>query len=275
MKEGKKLFTATLLALLTVSAYFLADTVDTIIGRSLDAAVPAPASFHRGNSVVLPNRELNSYASVLERGLFGDGTKPSISAAVAVASTTYKLIGTVEGEAFAGAVLDDGTGQAFYQLNRKLPDGSVLTKVVRNKVVLRRPDGADVNVEIVDDTKIIVRQQNSNAGVKRGPNGTFVVDQREVLASTKNMSQVLTQARALPYVEGGKTVGFRMSEIVPGSIYTKIGLQNGDVIQRVNSQKLDNPAKFFQLYQGLQNERSIVIDLIRNGQPQTLNYEIR
>ena len=127
----------------------------------------------------------------------------------------------------------------------------------------------------LDDTKIIVRQQNSNAGVKRGPNGTFVVDQREVLASTKNMSQVLTQARALPYVEGGKTVGFRINEIVPGSIYTKIGLQNGDVIQRVNSQELDNPAKFFQLYQGLQNERSIVIDLIRNGQPQTLNYEIR
>jgi len=274
MKEMKKLYTATLLALLTVSAYFLADTVDTIIGTSLDAAVPAPSSFHRGDSVVLPSRELSSYASVLERGLFGDGGKPSVSAA-AVASTTYKLIGTVEGEAFAGAVLDDGTGQAFYQLNRKLPDGSVLTKVIRNKIVLRRPDGVDVNVEIVDDTKIIVTQQKSNASVKRGPNGTFVMDQREVLASTKNMSQVLMQARALPYVEGGKTVGFRINEIVPGSIYTKMGLQNGDVIQRVNSQELDNPAKFFQLYQGLQNERSIAIDLIRNGQPQTLNYEIR
>ncbi len=274
MKEMKKLYTATLLALLTVSAYFLADTVDTIIGRSLDAAVPPPSSFHRGNSVVLPSRELSSYASVLERGLFGDGAKPSISVA-AVASTTYKLIGTVEGETFAGAVLDDGTGQVFCQLNRKLPDGSILTKVIRNKVVLRRPDGVDVNVEIVDDTKIIVMQQNSNAGVKRGPNGTFVMDQREVLASTKNMSQVLMQARALPYVEGGKTVGFRINEIVPGSIYTKMGLQNGDVIQRVNSQELDNPAKFFQLYQGLQNERSIAIDLIRNGQPQTLNYEIR
>ncbi len=274
MKEMKKFYTATLLVFLTISAFFLADTVDRIIGRSLDAAVPAPASFHRGDPVVLQSRELSSYAPILERGLFGDGAKPSVSAA-AVASTTYKLIGTVEGETFTGAVLDDGTGQAFYQLNRKLPDGSILTKVIRNKVVLRRPDGADVSVEIVDDTKIIVMRQNSNAGVKRGPNGTFVMDQREVLADTKNMSQVLTQARALPYVEGGKTVGFRMSEIVPGSIYTKMGLQNGDVIQRVNSQELDNPAKFFQLYQGLQNERNIAIDLIRNGQPQTLNYEIR
>jgi general secretion pathway protein C len=102
-----------------------------------------------------------------------------------------------------------------------------------------------------------------------------MVDQKEVLASTENMNQILTQARAVPYQEQGKTVGFKISEIVPGSIYEKIGLVNGDVIQRVNSQEVDDPAKFFQLYQGLRNERNITIDLIRSGQRQTLNYEIR
>ena len=102
-----------------------------------------------------------------------------------------------------------------------------------------------------------------------------MLDQREVAASTENMNQILTQARALPYMEAGKTVGFRISEIVPGSIYEKIGLQNGDVIQKVNSQDVDDPGKFFQLYQGLKEEKSITIDLMRNGQRQTLNYEIR
>jgi general secretion pathway protein C len=70
-------------------------------------------------------------------------------------------------------------------------------------------------------------------------------------------------------------VGFRISEIVPGSLYEMIGLQNGDVIQRVNAQDVDDPSKFFQLYQGLRNERNISIDLIRGGQRQTLNYDIR
>ena len=273
MKERKRIHTAALLAFLTAAAYFSADTVDAVIGRSLEAALPAP-SFHRAAAVVAQVREMNSYASVLERGLFGDGTKPSVAAAP-VSSTVYKLIGTVEGTAFAGAVLDDGKGQAFYQRDRKLPDGSVLTKVMHNKVVLRRPDGTEAVVEIVDDTKIIAVRPNANPGVVRGPNGSFVVDQREVLASTRNMGTVLTQARALPYVEGGKTVGFRINEIVPGSIYTKIGLQNGDVVQRVNSQEINDPAKFFQLYQGLQNERNITIDLLRNGRHETLNYEIR
>jgi general secretion pathway protein C len=76
-------------------------------------------------------------------------------------------------------------------------------------------------------------------------------------------------------MEQGKTVGFRISEIVPGSLYEKIGLLNGDVIQKINSQDVDDPAKFFQMYQNLKEERSISIDLMRGGQRQTLNYEIR
>jgi type II secretory pathway component PulC len=38
---------------------------------------------------------------------------------------------------------------------------------------------------------------------------------------------------------------------------------------------VDDPAKFFQMYQSLKEERSISIDLMRGGQRQTLNYEIR
>jgi type II secretory pathway component PulC len=38
---------------------------------------------------------------------------------------------------------------------------------------------------------------------------------------------------------------------------------------------VDDPGKFFQLYQGLKNEKSITIDVMRGGQRQTLNYDIR
>ena len=111
--------------------------------------------------------------------------------------------------------------------------------------------------------------------MRKVADGRFMVDQQAVAATTDNLNQILTQARALPYSEGGKVVGFRMSEIVPGSIYEKIGLQNGDVVQRVNSQDVDDPGKFFQLYQGLKDEKRISIDLLRNGQRQSLNYDVR
>lgn len=276
MKEEKTLYTLVLVALLTVSAYFLADTVDALIGRSLSAAPKFTSPAETGRVVLQPRRELSDYSSILERGLFGEGKGPSSAPATAVA-VSYKLIGTVEGAVFSGAVLEDSTGQAFYRTNQKLPDGSTIVKVMRNKVVLKRADGVTANLEVEDETKIVPVKATGAAGegVKKLSSGKFMVDQKEVLASTENMNTILTQARAVPYLEQGKTVGFRISEIVPGSIYEKIGLVNGDVIQRVNAQEVDDPGKFFQLYQGLRNERNITIDLIRSGQRQTLNYEIR
>jgi type II secretory pathway component PulC len=47
------------------------------------------------------------------------------------------------------------------------------------------------------------------------------------------------------------------------------------VIQKVNSQEVDDPGKFFQLYQGLKEEKNVTLDITRDGKKQTLNYEIR
>jgi general secretion pathway protein C len=276
MKENKTLYALALIALLTVSAYFLADTVDAMIGRSLEAAPKFTSPLERDRPALEPRRELSDYSAILERGLFGEGKGPS--SGPAVESSNYKLIGTVEGGSFSGAVLEDSTGQVFYRTHQKLPDGSQIIKVKREKVTLQRSDGSTFDILLADEDKIINMQTpggNTGPGVKRLSDGKYMVDQREMLASTENMSQILTQARALPYMEQGKTVGFRISEIAPGSIYEKIGLQNGDVIQKVNSQEVDDPAKFFQLYQGLRTERFIAIDLLRGGARQTLNYEIR
>lgn len=274
MKEGKTLYTLALVAFLTVSAYFLADTVDAMIGRSLEAAPKFTTPLERDHGAIQPRRELSDYSSILERGLFGDGKGPAASGPV-VETTSYRLIGTIEGEQFSGAVLEDTSGQAFYRIHQKLPDGAAIVNVLHDKVSIKRADGSTYELQVQDDTKIVTMPKAGVEGVKKISDGKYMLDQKEVLANTENMNQILTQARAVPLVEQGKTTGFKISEIVPGSIYEKIGLVNGDVIQRVNSQDVDDPAKFFQLYEGLKTERNISIDLLRGGQRQTLNYEIR
>ena len=277
MQENRKLHTIALIALLTISAYFLADTVDAVIGRSLSAAPTFTGPLDPAHAGAAPRRELSDYSVILDRGLFGEGRSPSSGPAASPESSAFLLIGTVEGEQFAGAVLQDATGaQTFYRLHQKLPDGSQLTAVRRDRVMLRKPDGGTLEIQIIDDTKIVnVPSKPGAGGVQKVSDGRYVVDQRAIASSAENMGQVLTQARALPYLEQGKTVGFRISEIVPGSIYEKIGLVNGDVVQRVNSQDVDDPGKFFQLYQGLKDEKRISIDLLRNGQRQSLNYDVR
>lgn len=275
MKKNTTIYTLALLALLTLSAYFLADTVDAMIGRSLEAAPKYTPAMGPDRPVMEPRKELSAYSTILERGIFGDG-KMSATGGGTAQTANYTLIGTIEGAQFAGAILEDKTGQAFYRLNQKLPDDSVLVKVMRDKASVRRPDGVIVTIQVEDNMKIVTQQPlMGGSTVRKLGEGRFVVDQKEVVASTENLGQLLTQARALPYQENGKTVGFRISEITPGSIYEKIGLQNGDVIQRVNAQDVNDPARFFQLYEGLRNERSIAIDLLRGGQRQTLTYDIR
>ena len=277
MKENSKPYTLALIALLTLSAYLLADTVDAMIGRSLDATAKVSPQLNPERAGIEPRKELSDYSSILERGLFGEGKGPSAGGPAAESYTAYTLIGTIEGEFFSGAVLADATNlQAFYRLNQKLPDGSQIVNVKRDRVKIKRSDGSTVEIQIVDDTKIVnVARAVPGNGIRKVGEGKFMVDQREIASSTENLSQMLTQARALPYVEAGKTVGFRISEIVPGSIYEKIGLLNGDVVQRVNSQDVDDPGKFFQLYQGLKDEKRISVDLLRNGQRQSLNYDVR
>ena len=280
MKENTKTYTLLLVALLTLSAYLLADTVDAMIGRSLSAAPKYTAPLTQERAGIAPRKELSDYSSILERGLFGDGKAPTAGGSPAAEPSVYTLIGTVEGASFAGAVLQDATNtQTFYRLKEKLPDGSRIIKVRRDKVTLRKADGGTFDIEITDDTKIVNvasrAPRPTRNGVRQVSDGRFVVDQREVASSTEDLSKILTQARALPYLQEGKTVGFRISEIVAGSIYERIGLVNGDIIQRVNAEEVSDPGKFFQMYQGLKDERQITIDLLRNGQPQTLNYEIR
>lgn len=55
----------------------------------------------------------------------------------------YRLIGTIEGQDFAGAVFDDSSGgQKFYRLGEPMPDGSRIIKVQSDSIVLKRSDGS-------------------------------------------------------------------------------------------------------------------------------------
>ncbi len=81
-------------------------------------------------------------------------------------------------------------------------------------------------------------QSSGTAGSHKDTTLSFPVrtlDRKLVLASTRNMNEVLMQARAVPYLRHGKTAGLRISRISPGSFYEKIGLQNGDVIIQINT----------------------------------------
>ncbi len=72
----------------------------------------------------------------------------------AIAPPAFRLIGTIEGKDFSGAVLIDAAGkQMFYRLYDTAPDGSKITAVSGGSIVLRRPDGTRYELYIIHDMK--------------------------------------------------------------------------------------------------------------------------
>ena len=105
--------------------------------------------------------------------------------------------------------------------------------------------------------------------------GNYVVDQRALNAALDNIGQAMTDARLLPSTKDGKVEGFKVSEVKPNGIFGMVGIKNGDVLLRINDFAIDSPDKAIQSFVTLKGQSRIKLDLIRDGQPATLNYDIR
>jgi general secretion pathway protein C len=76
-------------------------------------------------------------------------------------------------------------------------------------------------------------------------------------------------------VSEGRPIGFRLFQINPQSVFARLGIRNGDVVQRVNGSTLADPASLLGFLQRLQNEPRVALDIVRSGQPHTLVYDLR
>ncbi len=111
-------------------------------------------------------------------------------------------------------------------------------------------------------------------GVRQVADNTYEID-REVIDSTfKDLNKIATQARIVPSFKNGVANGFKLFSIQPGSLYSSIGIENGDVIQRVNGYEINSPEKALELYQRLQQSGRVTIELERGGQAVRKEYNI-
>jgi general secretion pathway protein C len=83
------------------------------------------------------------------------------------------------------------------------------------------------------------------------------------------------QARIVPAFKDGVAQGFKLFSIRPDSIYTKIGIQNGDVIRRINGYDLNSPEKALEIYSKLKEASRIDIEVERNGAVLQKTYNVR
>ena len=95
-----------------------------------------------------------------------------------------------------------------------------------------------------------------------------------VNSALTDLSQLATQARIVPSFKNGVANGFKLFSIVPDSLYAKIGVQNGDVIRRINGYEMNSPDKALEIYQKLRDANRIEIEIERRGETIRKSYSI-
>ncbi|QRK04653.1 general secretion pathway protein GspC [Archangium violaceum] len=112
-------------------------------------------------------------------------------------------------------------------------------------------------------------------GIRAVSENDYEVPRSEIDRTLANLNDVAMQARIVPAFKDGQAQGFKLFSIRPDSIYSKIGVQNGDVIKRINGFELNSPEKALEVYTKLKEASRIEIELERNGSSIRKNYTIR
>lgn len=87
-----------------------------------------------------------------------------------------------------------------------------------------------------------------------------------------NISEVLTQAKAVQIKNPDGSLSFRMQDIVPGSIYSKLNIQENDVINSINGKKITSMNELMSLFGKIDSIDHFEIGLQRQGIDQNLEY---
>ena len=285
--------------LVVVLAYFAALTVNDLVRMRLtpvDDALPRIAERPPVSNV--DHRPRGAYQEIVSRDIFNLAPLPQPRVHIAEKLDLHlDLIGV--SIASAGkppyAILSSRSGeQNVYSLGETIPDAGKLVEIDPDHVLIdhqgkrvalylpkndlpgpveaaqpEEPPPTDETADASDD------EEPYDPNVEDLGDNHYKIPRASLDHTVNNLAQSLTQIRAIPNVQNGKTSGFALSEIEPGSIFDEMGLEEGDVLRSVNGQPMNDPALAMQMMNSLRSASQVTIVVLRDGEPTTITYQIQ
>jgi general secretion pathway protein C len=106
-------------------------------------------------------------------------------------------------------------------------------------------------------------------------NGKFDIPQGDIDYVLGNLDKLGREARVVPNFADGSPNGWKVFSIRRTSALRQMGIKNNDVLTAVNGHDLSNTEKALEVYGKLQSDKSFSLEVLRNGEPMTLEYEVR
>jgi general secretion pathway protein C len=281
--------------IITALAMISADLLAYRIAGIAPAASKSPQkSTPQQLSTPQQTEEISSYAPILEQGLFGPASRGKLTPVISTPANQKQvsptlnqgemmLLGSALGsfrETFALIQKVSTKEERVFRLGDRVFDSGQLVSVQKeyaevltggNRVKILSPTAPGGGLTVAASNP---PPQPGGLATQVG-SGSYVIDQRALNAALDNIGQAMTDARLLPSAKEGKVEGFRVSEVKPTGIFATIGIKNGDVLLRINDFPIDSPEKAIQSFASLKGQSRIKLDMIRDGQPSSFNYDIR
>ncbi|OGI67022.1 MAG: hypothetical protein A2W18_02050 [Candidatus Muproteobacteria bacterium RBG_16_60_9] len=246
--------------------------------RLLAPATTAGVSARTGSS---DNPGDYNLQTLLTANLFGQAAptaKPAVSLeAIPLSSLSLVLTGVMVTPAGSFALISaDGGPEAPFTIGQEISTNVSLYAVYSDRALIRRGAAIeslmlkDVAQSLADGSIVGPNRVTGRPPVQRNSSNNFTVD-REQLTQQMQTPEFLTQALMVPNAGGG----FLVREIQPGSVYEKLGLRVGDVINTVNGQTVNSVEDVMRLYSQFGTASNVQIDVRRAGRSESLTYNLQ
>jgi type II secretion system protein C len=290
LREPKLLYysSVTIALLLFLSLFLLArDLVAVLTTKGKPAGKPTKAA-----GQVYSMKSLDEYGPLLKDnpfGIQGGELKPITGSPQAPGPESMpppidvSLVGIVYGPSpFDYAIFSDKAGsQEVFAVGDSVFGLGKLGAVKKDRVLLIQR-GRRVEILLLEPTSTKELAGASAGGQGEPPNviqatggESSLVDQKMLQSAIDNPKKIMTDARLLPYIVEGQVQGFVLSEVARGGVYQTLGLQNGDVLMRINEHEISAPESALQAFVALKGMDLVQLDILRNGTPMTLSYQIQ
>jgi general secretion pathway protein C len=214
------------------------------------------------------NPQALDFKSIIDRNLFEEEQKPED---LPLATLRLKLVGTIvdkDGD-ISTAIIEDlaKREQSLYHVGERIKN-ALIKKILRTYVIVNT--GKRDEILSMRPEELKNKQKDSSRTTK----GKIKIPRKVIETSMSNLANIMQDALIKPYLIRGQIAGFKITKIKPDSIYTKLGLQNGDVLLDINKEKLDSPRKLLNLYERFKDKSKIKLKISRAGKEETVEYQI-
>jgi general secretion pathway protein C len=112
-------------------------------------------------------------------------------------------------------------------------------------------------------------------GIERIDDRNFNLSRSMLNKVLDNAGKIIGIAAVAPKVENGESVGMEIRGIRPGTLLTKIGIKNSDILESVNGQSLSSPDAALGAYTTLRTADKFTLSVRRDGQSMMINYNLQ